>query len=486
MLLVSTSSTVLPLSGAALIASTSSPASSATVVTSRTNAWNCSFLATKSVSELTSTAAPLVPCTSMPTRPSAAVRLDFLAAAARPLVRSQSTAASMSPLASASAFLQSIMPAPLFSRSSLTIAAVISAMSFSSSFREYGCGRGRARALPRPYCSSATKSGVDLALGLGSRLGDFGLGRCVGLGDRGRLLLGLGRRGGDGLLDRRLGHRAEILPAHLRSVLAATGRGDRHGFAIEADRAARIVVRRHREGDAVGRDVRIEDRDDRDAERVGFLDRQLFLVGVDHEHHVGNAAHVADAAERQLELVALTGELKDFLLGEARGVARQALFERLEALDRLRDRLPVGQHAAEPAMVDEMLARLARGLGDRLLRLALGADEQHLAAGGDGRADELQRACEQRHGLRQIDDVDAVAIAEDVRLHLGVPAVRLVTEVSAGLEQLLHGDDGSRHNHIPFRLVLWEAVTLKGHRYVRFPCGVEAARLAQPAAQIKR
>ncbi len=61
-------------------------------------------------------------------RPSAAVRLDFFSAAARPLVRSQSSAASMSPAVSLSAFLQSIMPAPLFSRRSLTIAAVTSAM----------------------------------------------------------------------------------------------------------------------------------------------------------------------------------------------------------------------------------------------------------------------------------------------------------------------------------------------------------------------
>ena len=96
-------------------------------------------------------------------------------------------------------------------------------------------------------------------------------------------------------------------------------------------------------------------------------------------------------------------------------------------------------------MVDEVLAALARGLGDRLLRLALGADEQHLAAGADGRRDEVERAREQRHGLRQVDDVDAVARAEDVRLHPRVPAVGLVAEVRAGLDQLLHGDGGSRH-----------------------------------------
>ena len=64
----------------------------------------------------------------MPIRPSAATRPAFLAAFDRPFLRSQSTAASMSPLVSASAALQSIMPAPVFSRRSFTIAAVIFAM----------------------------------------------------------------------------------------------------------------------------------------------------------------------------------------------------------------------------------------------------------------------------------------------------------------------------------------------------------------------
>src|SRR6185437_7448683 len=96
------------------------------------------------------------------------------------------------------------------------------------------------------------------------------------------------------------------------------------------------------------------------------------------------------------------------------------LLEALEALDRTGDRLPVGQHAAKPAMVDVMLAAATRGFRDRVLRLALGADEQHLAAGRDGLADEIERAREKRHGLRQVDDMDAVPIAENVRLHLRI------------------------------------------------------------------
>src|SRR5947207_6893688 len=58
-------------------------------------------------------------------RPSAATRLAFLSALARPCLRSHSIAVSMLPAFSVSAFLHSIMPAPERSRSSLTRLAVI-------------------------------------------------------------------------------------------------------------------------------------------------------------------------------------------------------------------------------------------------------------------------------------------------------------------------------------------------------------------------
>ena len=63
-----------------------------------------------------------------PISPSAATRPAFFAAAARPFLRSQSTAASMSPSVSPSARLQSIIPAPVLSRNSLTSVAVTSAI----------------------------------------------------------------------------------------------------------------------------------------------------------------------------------------------------------------------------------------------------------------------------------------------------------------------------------------------------------------------
>src|ERR1700730_16315051 len=73
--------------------------------------------------------------------PSAATRPALLAAAAKPFFLSQSTAASMSPPLSPSALLQSIIPAPVFSRSSLTSAAVTSAICRSSRLGAAGGSR---------------------------------------------------------------------------------------------------------------------------------------------------------------------------------------------------------------------------------------------------------------------------------------------------------------------------------------------------------
>jgi hypothetical protein len=82
-----------------------------------------------------------------------------------------------------------------------------------------------------------------------------------------------------------------------------------------------------------------------------------------------------------------------------------------------------------------------RFLGDRVLRLALRADEEDVPPSAATRARTPRppgTACR----LAEVDDVDAVPFAEDERLHLRVPALRLVPEVNAGLQQVFHRDPG--------------------------------------------
>ena len=95
----------------------------------------------------------------------------------------------------------------------------------------------------------------------------------------------------------------------------------------------------------------------------------------------------------------------------------------------------VGEHAAQPTLVD--VGHVAAGSlrGDGLLSLLLGADEEHLSALGSGVLEERIRLIGIDDGLLEVKDVDAIALAEDVRLHLGVPATGLMTVVAASLEQ---------------------------------------------------
>ena len=130
-----------------------------------------------------------------------------------------------------------------------------------------------------------------------------------------------------------------------------------------------------------------------------------------------------------------------------------ALLDLAQPLDRGRDCLEIGQHAAEPAIVDVILAAALGRVGDRILRLALGADQKHAPAAGDDLADRLQPLMQQRHGLFEIDDVNAIADAEDVGRHLRVPAPRMVAEMNAGLQQLAHRVLGKSHRSHPFPVV---------------------------------
>src|SRR5262249_15195039 len=118
------------------------------------------------------------------------------------------------------------------------------------------------------------------------------------------------------------------------------------------------------------------------------------------------------------------------------------LLELLEPGDRLADRREVGQGPAEPALVHVEHAAAARFLEHGLLCLLLGPDEEDRAAAGGQVAHEPVGVAELLEGFLKVDDVNAVTLAEDVLLHLRVPALGLMAEVHSGLEQLLHRQRG--------------------------------------------
>jgi hypothetical protein len=123
------------------------------------------------------------------------------------------------------------------------------------------------------------------------------------------------------------------------------------------------------------------------------------------------------------------------------------LFDVLQPLDRPFDGVEVREGPAQPAVRDEELAAAAGLFLDHVLRLTLGSDEEHVTTASSDVGDVAEGR--PRHGdrLLQVDDVDAVAGAKDVRLHLRVPTLRLMAEVNSGLEELPHGDS-TRGSHL--------------------------------------
>jgi hypothetical protein len=173
-----------------------------------------------------------------------------------------------------------------------------------------------------------------------------------------------------------------------------------------------------------------------------------------------------DSARPAYQLGHLAGQHELLLLGgHALPAGLLACLELLEPLQPLEHGLEVGQHAAEPTLVDVGHADAGRLLGDRLLGLLLGPDEEHRAAVGDGLLDELVRLVDVGQGLVQVDDVEPVALGQDEALHLRVPSTGLVPEVDARLEHFLHGDDG--HAGRPPCMFVHTGALLAQHRVAR-------------------
>ena len=215
--------------------------------------------------------------------------------------------------------------------------------------------------------------------------------------------------------------------------------------AVKRDSTGSVVVAGDRIGNPVRVGVRIDHRDNRYFELLGLSDRNVFLVRIDDDQNVRQSAHVLDATQSAIELVAFAGEVEQLLLGQAQALLGQLFFKLVQALDRIGDGLPVRQHAAQPAVIDVMLAAALGGVLHDIAGLPLGADEQDAPAAGHHPAHRRQRLVQQGNGLFQVDDVHAVAHAEDVGRHLRIPAPGGVSEVDASFQQLTHGEGRKGH-----------------------------------------
>ena len=227
----------------------------------------------------------------------------------------------------------------------------------------------------------------------------------------------------------------------------------------ELDAANGVVVAWDDEIDRLGVGVRIDDSDNGDTETDGFLNGVLLADDVNDDDGTGLLGHIGDTGEVLLKLIELATEHGSLLLvlGELAAVGLRSGLELTHALDGRADRLGVGERTAEPALGDVELADAPRAVLDEFGNLLLRGDEKDVLTGENGVAEELGGFVEESDALGEVDDVDTVALIEDITFHLRVPTLRLVTEVETGVEHILESNTrkgGGRHFHlfIPFNL----------------------------------
>src|SRR6185436_14513892 len=119
------------------------------------------------------------------------------------------------------------------------------------------------------------------------------------------------------------------------------------------------------------------------------------------------------------------------------GLHRLEIFQ---PFDRFLHSLEIREQSAKPALIHVELATFLSFFANSILSLTFSAYEKNGATFvlSNLAGDKSYRLTEHPLSFLQIDNVNAVALAKDVFLHLWIPAPHLVTEVNTGLQQLFH------------------------------------------------
>ena len=91
--------------------------------------------------------------------------------------------------------------------------------------------------------------------------------------------------------------------------------------------------------------------------------------------------------------------------------------------------LAVGKRSSEPTVIHIELTGFQCSLFDDILGLFLCAYKENAFAAEYYFIDELEGCVEPYQALREVNDVNSVALVEDEALHFRVPALCLVSEV---------------------------------------------------------
>ena len=155
--------------------------------------------------------------------------------------------------------------------------------------------------------------------------------------------------------------------------------------AEQPDGADGVVVGGDDVVEQVRVDVGVTGADDRDLELARLGHRDVLAVRVDDEQRAGQALHLRmPPSVRWSRVISSVSCEASFLVSRSKSPFCLACLELVEQAEALADGHEVGEHAAQPALVDVGHLGARRLFGDRLLRLLLGADEQDRVALGDG------------------------------------------------------------------------------------------------------
>ena len=102
--------------------------------------------------------------------------------------------------------------------------------------------------------------------------------------------------------------------------------------------------------------------------------------------------------------------------------------------------MEVCQQAAQPALVNVVLTRSLSFFADSVLCLSLCSDKEHSLSSvlSNRIGNKSDRIAKHPLSLLKVNNVNAIALAEDVFLHLRIPAPNLVAEMYAGFQEFFH------------------------------------------------
>ncbi len=164
----------------------------------------------------------------------------------------------------------------------------------------------------------------------------------------------------------------------------------------------------------------------------------MLLHDINHEEGGGQTCKVSNGTEVLLEFSALACYLQQLALrkvGEC-AIVHELVYVR-HFLDSLTDGGEVGEHTARPTLDDVRHVDRGSLFGYDVLGLFFSSDEQDLLATLGNALESLSSLVDLGYCLVEVDDMNAVALHEDVRSHGGVPLALQMTEMATCLKQLV-------------------------------------------------